>query len=178
MKYLLFALAGAVGLSACSSGSPTAAPSKDVLMHNDFESMVGWIPDPVALTKEQAHSGVYSVKVDQEHEYSLGYNYLLGQLSPTRIRGVRVEAWVYAPDHNPSAQIRVALNDAVGGKTMMNDGVEFGSQVKEFGKWVKVSKEIAFPPTANYSSQLVIYLWRGGSSSKAFMDDIQLTALR
>ncbi|MGI4735114.1 MAG: hypothetical protein ACRYG7_08045 [Janthinobacterium lividum] len=178
MKHLLLALAGAASLTACSSDNPTAALGKDVLMHNDFESMVGWIPDPVALTQEKAHSGQYSIKVDQEHEYSLGYNYLLGQLSPTRIRGVRVEAWVYAPDHNPSAQIRVALNNAVGGATIMNDGIEFGAQVKDFGKWVKVSKEISFPPTANYTSQLVIYLWRGGSSSKAFMDDIQLTALR
>jgi hypothetical protein len=178
MKYLLFALVSAASLSACSSESPTASLNKDVLMHNDFESLVGWIPDPVALTKEQAHSGLYSVKVDQEHEYSLGYNYLLGQLSPTRIRGVRVEAWVYTSDHNPSAQIRVALNDAVGGTSVMNDGIELGAQVKEFGKWVKVSKDIAFPPTANYTSQLVIYLWRGGSSNKAFMDDIQLTALR
>jgi hypothetical protein len=178
MKYILLALFGAASLTACSSENSTATSNKDVLMHNDFESMVGWVPDPTALTQDEAHSGHYSLKVDEQQEYSLNYKNLLGYLSPTRIRGVRVEAWVYASTQNPSAQIRVALNEAAGGTTIMNDGIGFASQVKDSNKWVKVSKEVLFPSTANYTSQLVIYLWRGDGSSKAYIDDIQLTALR
>lgn len=178
MKQLLFALVGAVSLSACSSDNSSATLGKDVLMHNDFESMVGWIPDPVALTRDKAHSGNYSIKVDQDHEYSMGYNYLLGQLSATRIRGVRLDAWAYAPDKNMNAQLRLALNDAVGGKPIMVDGIAYSEQVKDPNKWVKISKEFIFPPNANYSNQLVVYLWRGGGSGRAYVDDVQLTALR
>jgi hypothetical protein len=179
MKYLLLVLAGVISTTACSSDNTVSSTSaKDVLMRNDFESLVGWIPDPVALTKDQAHSGQYSLKVDQAHEYSSGYSYLLGLLSPTRIRGVRAEAWAYAPEHDCKAQLRVALNDAVGGNPIMVESIEYSSQVKSAGKWVKVSKDIIFPPTANYSSQLVVYLWRGDDHSKAYVDDVQLTALR
>lgn len=178
MKYLLLALASAASLTACSGDNSTAAPDKDTLMHNDFESMVGWIPDAVALTKDKAHSGVYSLKVDKQHEYSLGYNYLLGQLSPTRLRGIRVDAWAYAPEKNPAAQLRMAVNNAVGGTPIASEGIEFNSQVKEYGKWVKVSKEFDFPSTASYTSQLVIYLWSAGGTNPAYIDDIQVTALR
>jgi hypothetical protein len=178
MKYVLLALAAATSLSGCSGDNSTATSDKDVLMHNDFESMVGWIPDAVALTQEKAHSGRYSLKVDKEHEYSLGYNQLLGQLSPTRLRGVRIDAWAYAPEKDPTAQLRVALNGTVGGQAIAGEGVEFGSQVKDYGKWVKVSKEFIFPPNANYTSQLVVYLWSGGGPRRAYVDDVQLTALR
>lgn len=176
MKYLLLVLTTAIGLSACSGDNAASAPDKDVLMRNDFEELVGWIPDPVALTQEKAHSGRYSLKVDPAHEYSMGYNYLLGQLSPTRIQGIKVEAWAYAPEKDPTAQIRVAINNVAGGTPIMSEGIDFSSQVKEYGKWVKVSKEFVFPPSANYTSQLVVYLWRG-SGGKAFIDDVQLTAI-
>jgi hypothetical protein len=177
MKKLLLVLIGAASLSACSGDNSSAKLGKDVLMHNDFESMAGWIPETTALTRDKAHSGNYSVKVDQEHEYSMGYNCLLGQLTPTRIRGVRLEAWGYTPD-NMNAQLRLALNDAVGGKTFMLEGIEYGEQVKTTNKWVKISKEFIFPPNANYSSQLVVYLWRGGGNGPAYFDDVQVTALR
>ncbi|GAB3635386.1 hypothetical protein GCM10027422_09760 [Hymenobacter arcticus] len=178
MKQLLLALASAASLSACSSNNSAAPLGKDVLMHNDFESMAGWIPDPVALTRDKAHSGNYSIKVDQDHEYSMGYNYLLGQLSPTRLRGVRLDAWAYAPNKEVTAQLRLALNDAVGGKPIMVEGIDYSAATKDPGKWVKISKEFNFPASANYSNQLVVYLWRGGTSGTAYVDDVQITALR
>jgi len=178
MKYLLLALASAASLAACSGNKAETASAKDVLMHNDFENMAGWVSDPTPFTQEKAHSGRYSLKVDQDHEYSLGYNYLLGQLSPTRIRGVRVEAWVYLPERNNTAQIRVAVNGAAKGETIMNEGIDLNAEVKDTGRWTKVSKEFTFPTTVNYTSQLVMYLWRGGNSGKVFMDDVQISALR
>lgn len=178
MKYVLLALVGAASLTACSNDNSTATPAKDVVMHNDFESMVGWVPDATALTQEQAHSGHYSLKVDKDHEYSLGYNQLLGQLSPTRIRGVRIDAWAYTSEKDPVAQLRVALNSTIGGPTIASDGIGFNTEVKSYGKWVKVSKEFIFPPNVNYTTQLVMYLWSAGGPHRAYIDDVQLTALR
>lgn len=178
MKYFLLTLAGAASLTACSGNKADTVLDKDVLMHNDFENMLGWVPDAALFTDEQAHSGRYSLQVNQDHEYSLAYNYLLGLLSPSRIRGVRVEAWVYMPERNSSAQIRVAVDGANKGETLMKEGIDLGAEVKDTGKWQKVSKEFTFPTNANYTSQLVIYLWRGGDKAKVFMDDVQVIALR
>jgi hypothetical protein len=180
MNYLLLALASAAALSGCSRDTP-AFPAKDAVMHNDFESTAGWVADATSLSTEQAHSGRFSLKVDPTHPYSLTYYSLLGQLSEVHIRGVRIEAWAYAPSHTASANVRlsIGLNDAPGGKLLLGDGISFGSQVTEDGKWVKVSKDFIFPPKANYSSQLVMYLWNGGNAGPgagpAYLDDIQLT---
>lgn len=178
MKHFLLVLAGAASLSACSGKNSLAEPDKDLLMHNDFETVAGWVADPATLTQEKAHSGRYSLKVDKDHPYSLTYYSLLGQLSPTRIRGVRVDAWAYKPDRDNSVQLRLGLNEAAGGKLMMGDGIAYTDQVKEPGKWVKISKEITFPPNATYSSQLVMYLWNEGGAGAGYLDDVQLTALR
>jgi hypothetical protein len=146
-------------------------------MHNDFESLAGWVPDAPTLTQEQAHSGHYSIKADQAHQYGLTYYSLLGHLSPVRIRGVRVEAWAYMGEGATDASLRVGVNDVAGGKMVIGDGIDYKDQVRVPAKWVKISKEITFPPNANYSSQLVIYLWNPGGSGTAYVDDMQLTAL-
>lgn len=185
MNYFLLVLASAATLSACSGDATDklAKLDQDTLLHNDFESIVGWVPDATTISKEQAHSGSFSLKVDPAHPYSLTYYSLLGQLSPSRIRGVRVDAWAYTPAPSASANVRlsIGLNDAPGGKLLMGEGIAYGTQVRDAGKWVKISKEVIFPPGVNYSSQLVIYLWNGGSpgvgSGPAYLDDLQLTAL-
>jgi hypothetical protein len=182
MKFFLLALAGAVLLNACSSDS-SASLDKDVVMHNDFESVLGWTPDASTISKEQAHSGSCSLKADATHAYSLTYYSLLGQLSPTRIRGVRVEGWAYTPNlaNSANVQLSIGLNEAPGGKMLASEKIPF-SELKDANKWVKVSKDFIFPLAANYSSQLVIYMWNGGSngssSGPAYLDDIQLTAIR
>ncbi|MDO7884703.1 carbohydrate binding domain-containing protein [Hymenobacter cheonanensis] len=182
MNYLLLALLGATALSACSRDA-AEFPAPNALMHNDFESAAGWVADATSLSTEQAHSGKVSLKVDPTHPYSLTYYSLLGQLSEGHIRGVRVEAWAYAPSHAASANVRlsIGLNDAPGGQLMLGDGIPFSTAVTEDGKWVKVSKDFIFPPKANYSSQLVMYLWNGGGTGNgagpAYLDDIQLTAI-
>lgn len=182
MNYRLLALAGAAALTACSRDN-AKFPAQDALMHNDFESAAGWVADATSLSTEQAHSGKVSLKVDGAHPYSLTYYSLLGQLSEVHIRGVHVEAWAYAPNHAASANARlsIGLNNAPGGQMMLGDGIPFSTEVTEDGKWVKVSKDFIFPPKANYSWQLVIYLWNGGATAPgtgaAYLDDIQLTAI-
>lgn len=182
MNYLLLALLGAATLSGCT-GDKSGFPAKNALMHNDFESAAGWVADASSLSTEQAHSGKTSLKVDAAHPYSLTYYSLLGHLSETHIRGVHVEAWAYAPSHTASANVRlsIGLNNAPGGQMMLGEGIPFSSEVTEDGKWVKVSKDLIFPPKANYSWQLVMYLWNGGGTDPgagpAYLDDIQLTAI-
>jgi hypothetical protein len=114
--------------------------------------------------------------VDQTHEFSPGYTAVLGKLSPTRIRGVKLEAWVYATDKNATGKLEFVVKEG-GGQELLRDQTRL-EEVKEYGKWVPVSKEIIFPAATNYSSQIVIYVSRAGASSPAYVDDIKLTALQ
>jgi hypothetical protein len=175
MNYLLLlALGGAASLTACSGSTADPASGEAVLMHNDFEALGEWIPDSTTLSQTRAHSGHRSLTVGPKREYSLTYRQLLGNLSPTYIRGVRVSAWVYTPGKNVTAELRVALNDAAGGALAMDKVIKLPATK---GKWLKVSKEVIFPPSITHSYELVIYLWRGSGNETAFLDDLQLTVL-
>jgi hypothetical protein len=175
MNYLLLlALGGAASLTACSGGTVDPASGEVVLMHNDFEALGEWIPDSTTLSQTRVHSGHHSLTVGPRREYSLTYRQLLGNLSPTHIRGVRVSAWIYTPGKNVTAELRVALNNAAGVSTVMDDAIKLPPTK---GKWLKVSKEIVFPPSITHSYELVIYLWRGSGNETAFLDDLQLTVL-
>lgn len=175
MKQLFLALPLAV-LTACGSNSASSSAGKDVLMFSDIDGMVGWLPDPSVITKGEAHSGDYSLRVDQTHEFSPGYTAIMGQLSPTRLRGVKLEAWVYATDKNAAGKLEFVLKDAAGAE-LLRDQTHL-EEVKDYGSWVLVSKDIIFPPTTNYSSKITIYMSRAGATTPAYVDDIKLTALR
>ncbi|GAB3239440.1 hypothetical protein GCM10027346_32730 [Hymenobacter seoulensis] len=175
MKTLIYALPLAV-LVACSTDSKR--PNPEVVMHNNFDSLVGWVPDASLLTKERAHSGQYSIKVDNGQDYSLTYTAPLGQLSETRLRGTRLEAWVFMTDKDAKARLGFLVKDPENKNVILNDGLDLREQVKESGEWVKISKDFTFPPTVNYTSSLVIFLWGPEIKRPIYLDDIQLTALR
>lgn len=173
MKRVLLALPLAV-LAAC--GGDSTANNKDVLMKSDFDALNGWLPDRAALTRDKAHSGAYSIKVEPGRDFSLNYLAQLGQLSGSRIRGVRFDGWVFLTDKNAKAQLAFVTKEAPDGKDIEATYFNYDT-VNEYGKWVAVSKEIIFPATTNYNSALLVYLWRAGATSPAYLDDVQLTAL-
>jgi hypothetical protein len=176
MKKIFLALALAT-LAACGNDNPNPTlRGKDVLMTSDIDSLTGWIADPNALKPGPAHSGKYALRVDQDHEFSPGYTAVLGQLTDTSIRGVRLEAWVYATDSNSSGKLEFVLREA-DGKEMLRDLTQL-DEVKSFGKWVPISKEIIFPPKVNHTAQVVLYVSRADARTPAYVDDLKLTALR
>jgi hypothetical protein len=175
MKTILLVISLAA-LTACSHDNET--DNKDLLMHTDFDSLVGWVPEAPSLSKGQAHSGHYSLKVDKGLEFSLGYSAVLGQMSSTRLRGVHMEAWAFLPTKDSKARLGFIVKDAVGGKDLLGDGLDLQDQVKDPGKWTKISKDFTFPATASYTSQLLMFMWGPGANGPIYLDDLQLTALR
>jgi hypothetical protein len=164
-------------LVACGNDNPNPdILSKDVLMVSDIDGLAGWLADRNALKPGPAHSGQYALRVDQDHEFSPGFTTTLGQLTSTRLKGVRLEAWVYATDDKSAAKLEFVLRDAEG-KEILRDQTRI-SEVKSFGTWVPVSKEIFFPPTINHTVQLAVYVSRSDAQTPAFVDDLKLTALR
>jgi hypothetical protein len=176
MKIFLLVLALAT-LTACGNDNP--APDilgKDVLMTSDIDSLPGWLPDPNALKPGPAHSGKYALRVDADHEFTPNYKAFLGQLSPTRLRGVKLEAWAYATDSNSFGKLEFVLR-AADGQELFREQTPL-EEMKPYGTWVPISKEIIFPPIINSTTQLVIYVSRAGSHTPAYVDDLKLTALR
>lgn len=173
-----FTLCGAAALAlaftGCGQQSDTQ-PDADVLVSNDFETMAGWMPEPqsATLSREQAHSGHYSLKVDAAHEYSMGYSVPLGQLHGTRIKKIKVSAWAFATAPDANASFVVAVNPvAPETKPLLWEGLELGKST--VGKWREVSKELTLPENTTPNNTLVLYLWRTGGDKAVYLDDIRV----
>lgn len=175
---LLAALAGSLGLLATGCSKSDNADGK-VLLRNDFDSLAGWLgtaPQP-SLTRERAHSGQYSIKVDANTEYSIGYNGTLGQLSEERIAKIKVDAWVLAPNGDAGGLLVTHVGDAPPAtKGMLWDGFDVVQAANQkFGDWVHVSKVINIPAQADANTNFGIYLWRNKGNATTYVDDLVIT---
>ncbi|HLK98725.1 MAG TPA: carbohydrate binding domain-containing protein [Hymenobacter sp.] len=159
-------------LFSCSSNEKE---SSAILASNDFDSLAGWtggIAIP-SLTRERAHSGKYSVKVDPTgSEYSNGYSGQLKELSDNKLKKINISAWVYLPDGNASAVLVTQIIDPSNNKTLLWEALNFTKEIKTFNKWVKVEQEVTLPDNISYNSVLNVYMWRATSTKPVFMDDL------
>ena len=173
MKRTFFLLT-LTGLVACQK-QDTVADTK-VLMSSDIDSLVGWVAGPNTFSKGKAHSGKYSLGVDQSHEFSPNYAAMLGDVFSTRPRGVKLSAWVYATDEHSGGKLEFVLKDGTNGQEQFRKQFRL-TEVGGYGKWVRLEQEINFPKEVTYSSQIFMYVSRAESTTPAYVDDLQLTAL-
>lgn len=174
MRTFLYALAVLALVSSC--GDKTADVPANQLAGNDFEAVDGWMGDntPLSLTKEKAHSGRYAIKVGPGVEYSMGYNNLLGKLSPSKLRKIKIRAWVNVPSGKAESMLVATVIDPASGSAIMWKGSKLIDQVKSYNKWVELEKEIVLPDNISYSHKLSVYLWRTGANETAYLDDLTI----
>lgn len=163
-------------LAGCSH--PTAPAATNQLASNDFENVNGWIGDmPAAsLTREQAHSGVYSVSVRPGVDFSLGYNNALRLLAPEWPAKLTISAWVLLPTEQSMPKLVTELKPATGkGPNIFWEALDLAPAVNVYGKWRRVEKTIVLPETATADTRLLVYLWRSESKEPAYLDDLQIS---
>lgn len=172
--FLLFSLATA-SLTGCSGSDNISATGANVLTSNDFESLDGWTPPNPSLTRDVAHSGKYSVKIDGNTEFSLGYSAPLGKLSNVRIQKIKIQAWAYMASDKSQARLGVQLTDNQTGKEIFGDGINYSDQIKKYGTWTEITKEVTLPSDITATQVFKVFLWRAGASDAAYLDDVRIT---
>src|SRR6476646_9697139 len=116
---------------ASSCSTPSTKPENE-LLSNYFESLDGWETDNPSLTREKAHSGQYSIKIQKGIEYSLTYKNLLAKISSEKITKVRVTGYVYTTKPT-RATLAVQLMKTAADGAEFNEGINLGEQVKKVG---------------------------------------------
>lgn len=164
-------------LGACSSDKKEVKTTDGatVVTFNDFEAGGGWFPDPTLLAKGNAHSGQYAMVVNKDHEFSLTFNSPLGLLSPRKFKKLRLEAWAYMPNAGATGNLGIQIMDASDQKQLYGDGISFRTAIKEYGKWVPISKEFVLPDTIAANQHLRMFLWRADAQSEVLVDDVKLS---
>ena len=173
-------LAGGLLLAAGCGGSGSSAvdyTDPNLIAASDFESVIGWLPDPGTLTKEQAHSGRYSIKVDPAHEFGMGFGLPLGKATIRKPRKIRLAAWGFMVDDKSAARLGLQIMDPATGKEIFGDGINYNESIKNYGKWVEISKDVTIPETAASTHELRVFLWRSGATTPAYVDDLRITLL-
>lgn len=164
-------------LAGCG-GESTTTPANQ-LASNNFESVDGWMGDiPLpSLTKEKAHSGIYSVSVRPGVDYSLGYSNILGRMSASRPEKLKLSAWVFVPSAQSNTQLVIELKDPTRptDNTLLWQGLALKTEVKKFNEWQQIEKVITVPPTAKATSSFKLYLWRTDSNQPVYLDDVVLS---
>lgn len=173
-RFSCIAAFGLLGLASCSKSTETAAPANRITF-NDFEALDGWTPANPSVTTVQAHSGRYSVKVDQEVEYSLGYSNLLGKASVSKLRKLRIHGWAFLAGPKSTASLVVQIVDpSQNNKIIFWDAVELAKEVKKINEWSEITKEFNLPDNVEAAHQMKIYMWRRDAQQPAYLDDLEI----
>ncbi|UOR04738.1 carbohydrate binding domain-containing protein [Hymenobacter aerilatus] len=144
--------------------SDTDKQDRNQLIFNDFEALSGWLPATSSLTKERAHSGQWSIKTDQQNEYSLTYTNTLETLSAGRFSKVRLSGWVYLTQlSNVTLSLKV-VRSAEDDTVLFFEQIDLAELVTSPNQWVKVSKEVTLPADITSDNQLLFYMWRANST--------------
>ncbi|HEX8657841.1 MAG TPA: hypothetical protein VF690_09920 [Hymenobacter sp.] len=175
------ALLAALLLTDCSNKS-SEAPSTGPLAHNDFENLDGWLADSPALatlTRDKAHSGVYSTMVSAGHDYGIGYNNTLSRLSPEWPAKLRVGAWVLVPNEQAAAMLVTEIKRPTdNGPGLLWKGLDLAANSKGYTKWQYVEQVITLPTTAKPTDRLLVYVWRANSKDPVYLDDLTISLAR
>lgn len=179
MKYLAYTWL-LLGLGACGNSDGQSAAH---LTFNDFDTLAGWTGSPnPSLTKEKAHSGKYSIKVDPSLEYSLGYNSTLNRLSDARAdaKNMAIRGWAFVPSESDHPQVVLELLNPATGQLLLREAADLHQVAADqgYGKWVEFSHPVALPAAATAFTQVKLYLWRGDSPEPVYVDDLALDKAR
>jgi hypothetical protein len=175
MSRLTTWIALALLMTACSSDAnetkekiPDVAADR-VLFTTSFEDFEGWVAENPSLNKEKAHTGHYSIKVDQNIEFSQTYTNQLARLSPKRFNKVRITAWGYLTA--PGAAALVFQITRADQTSVFYEKID----INKVNSWEQVSKVLTLPTVLDPMDQVRIYLWRASATAPAYLDDVKLS---
>jgi hypothetical protein len=170
-------------LSGCVAPAPQLDIDANTIMFNNFEGGGGWSSDPnrndaSLIMKGLAHSGQYALRVDQNHEFSLTFDLPLGKISPSKFKGVHLDAWVFMPSAKATAAIGMQIVQPDGSIAVNGSDIKFGEAIKTYNKWVPVSTDFILPDNIIPAQHLRLFMWRADASEEALLDDVKLSLIR
>ena len=155
--------------SACSS---RASKPENELLSNDFESLTGWDTENPSLTREKAHSGQYSIKIQKGIDYSLTYRNILGKMASSRIEKIRIKGFVYLTKPTQSSLTVQLMQSPTDATSVFNQAIKIQNVVKNVGEWTEINEVVALPANATPGNELRLYTWGATNDEVVYLDDL------
>jgi len=158
-------------IAACSGGKDKDAKVPGVTTFtNDMES-TGWI-NQYTLSKEIAHSGKFSSRIDSIMQYSFGFSEFFKNISDTLPEQVNIDLWLLYPQTGINSTLVVSIDSI--GKSIFWTGQELKDSVKTANQWKEVKTSFTLPVNIMPTDKISIYVWN--KDKKAFyIDDMKVS---
>lgn len=172
---LLLSASLLAGVASCKSESSESIPANR-LASNDFEAVEGWGVNSSSITTAKAHSGRYSVKVDKESEFSVGYRNTLLRMSNTKISKLHVHGWALMTGAKAKAVIVVQISEpGKPGPPTYWQALDIKGELKTLNHWTEIEKNFDLPANLAPNQEIQVYMWRTSPDDATYLDDLELT---
>jgi len=159
-------------IAACSGNKEENKENKPgvVSFSNDLES-AGWM-NQQTLTKETAHSGKFSSRIDSVLQYSFGYADLFKNINDTLPEKVDVDFWILYPQTGIKTNLVVSIDSV--GKNIFWAGIELVDSIKTPNQWKEIKATVNLPAKIMATDKIAVYVWNNDKRS-AYVDDLKVT---
>ena len=170
LQYVLLLLIVLV-FASCSgnkSGNGEVEPGS-ILVSSDLENL-SWM-NQNTLSKDVAHSGMFSGKLDSLNQFSFGFSNTFNNLSDTIPTSVDVSVWIYYPQLKISSSIVISIDSV--GKNIFWKGFPLNDSIKAVNQWQEVKVTFEIPKKVMPTDNVKIYVWNTDKRT-FYMDDMRL----
>jgi hypothetical protein len=125
------------------------------------------------LCRDTAHSGIYSLRMNNKLEFSPGLNMPYKELSQKDFSWVRATAWVYFTCKPEEAACGLVITCNQKGTAYKYRMLELEKQKLQPGIWNKVTMDYMTPWFDDRNNTLQVYFWRRGDK-EVLVDDFEV----
>jgi hypothetical protein len=189
MKRLLFFIAPAIMLYACSNSSQSPAADgnaadqtaqineNQMVIETDMENVASlpsyWINGEVVVKMDKipAHSGSYAVKLDAEQRYSLTYRENFSNINARLPKRVVVNGWYYFAEPNDKAGMVMDINE--NNVNYIWKAYNFSQVEPTINQWNEFTAYFSIDQPIKPEHQIKLFV--NGDNKVVYLDDFKIT---
>jgi len=173
-KFIILAviICAIILIAACSGNKEDKTVNKPGVtsFSNDMET-TGWM-NQQTLTKETAHSGKFSSRIDSVLPFSFGYADLFKNINDTLPQKVDVDFWILYPQTGIKTNLVVSIDSI--GKNIFWTGIELVDSIKTPNQWKEIKGTVNLPANIMATDKISVYVWNNDKKS-VYIDDLKVT---
>lgn len=161
-------------LSACSGGKNGKDNNKNKPGYTSFSSdleATSWM-NQNTLTRELAHSGKFSSRVDSLAQYSFGFVNSFMNISDTLPEKVDVDFWLFYPQTGIKSNLVISIDSVE--KNIFWAGIDLKDSVTTPNQWKEIKATVKLPTNIMPTDKIKVYVLNNDKRA-LYIDDLTVT---
>ena len=165
---IIMAISLSILMAACSSNSNNS----NLNVSNNIDDLVHWGLSSSNILSGDAHSGLYSTKVDSLNPFSVTFQKKLTDISKTKITKIEYQAWVKT-SILPKKIYFVCSVELENGEHILYEGTQIDKQVLKVNEWTLVKGFLDLTKEVPANTIVKIY-FHSPEKESAVIDDYEI----